>query len=129
MGRRVLINMQDNYTEQLERLIKISSDIFSSSIVNINGFPIASITDEIVDDTKLSAMIAAIYSCGKQLINEMKNGTIEQIFIKSTEGYIIISSAGQNKALMIATDKDWISFDNKDFAKTMPSYLNNPVEL
>ena len=64
-----------------------------------------------------------------ELINEMKNGTIEQIFIKSTEGYIIISSAGQNKALMIATDKDWISFDNKDFTKTMPSYLNNLVEL
>ncbi len=121
--------MQVNYNEQLKRLLKISSDIVSSSIVSINGFPIASITDELVDDIKLSAMIAAIFSCGKELINEMKNGTIEQVFIKSTEGYIIISPAGQNRALMITTDKDWISFDNEEFIKMMPSYLNNPLEL
>ena len=121
--------IQDNYNKQLKRLLKVSSDIVSSSIVSINGFPIASITEDIVDDTKISAMIAAIFSCGKQLINEMKNGTIEQVFIKSTGGYIIISPAGQNKALMISTDKDWIIFDDEEFTKMMPSYLNNPLEL
>jgi len=59
-----------------------------------------------VDDTKISAMTATLLSLSERATIEMKKGNFEQLFIKGSEGYLIVMQAGLSAVLTISTTND-----------------------
>ena len=51
-------------------------------------------------------MTAAILSLGERAAHEMEKGDLEQIFVRGTDGYLLVLAAGMNAVLTVSTTKD-----------------------
>ncbi|MFX1258986.1 MAG: roadblock/LC7 domain-containing protein [Promethearchaeota archaeon] len=74
--------------------------------MSVEGLPIASALPQGVDETRIAAMTAAILSLGERAALEMNKGDLEQIYVKGSDGYMLVLSAGPNAVLTVSTTKD-----------------------
>ncbi|MHA1412394.1 MAG: roadblock/LC7 domain-containing protein [Promethearchaeota archaeon] len=75
-------------------------------MVSAEGLPIASALPQGVDETRIAAMTAALLSLSERAIIEMNKGNFEQLFIKGSDGYLLVLQAGPNAVLTVSTTSD-----------------------
>lgn len=80
-------------------------EIIAVAIISREGLPIASALLKRFDETRITAMTAAILSLVEELIIEMDKGDFDQLCIKGSDGYILILKAGSNALLTVSTTK------------------------
>jgi len=90
----------------LKRLLASIPEVKAASIVSVEGLPIASALPRNVDETRVAAMTAAMLSLGERAAQELEKGELEQVFVRGTDGYIIVMGAGSNAVLTISATKD-----------------------
>ncbi|HBF41159.1 MAG TPA: hypothetical protein DDW19_05160 [Anaerolineaceae bacterium] len=85
----------------MRELQRQSPDIEASAVVSIDGLIIASVLPENVSPDRVAAMSAAMLSLGEGFCRELARGSLEQVHIKGTEGYVILLSAGEKAVLTV----------------------------
>lgn len=90
----------------LKKLLSAIPEVKAAAIVSVEGLPIASALPQGIDETRIAAMTAALLSLAERAIQEMRKGDFEQVYVKGTEGYLLVLSAGQNAVLTVSTTKD-----------------------
>ena len=90
----------------LNKLLGAIPEVTSAAIVSAEGLPIASALPQGVDETRIAAMSAALLSLSKKAITEMSKGNFDQLYIKGSEGYLLVMQAGPNAVLTVSTSKD-----------------------
>ena len=90
----------------LNKLLGTIPEVTSATIVSAEGLPIASALPQGVDETRIAAMSAALLSLSKKAIIEMSKGDFDQLYIKGSEGYLLVMQAGPNAVLTVSTSKD-----------------------
>ena len=90
----------------LNKLLGAIPEVKSAAIVSAEGLPIASALPQGIDETKIAAMTAALLSLSEMAIIEMNKGDFDQIYIKGSEGYLLVMQAGPNAVLTVSTTKD-----------------------
>ncbi len=98
--------MEKKFDDIMKKLFKSNPEIIAAAIISAEGLPIASVLPNGVDDTKISAMTATLLSLSERATIEMKKGNFEQLFIKGSEGYLIVMQAGLSAVLTISTTND-----------------------
>jgi len=81
-------------------------EVKAAAIVSTEGLPIALAFPREVDETRIAAMTTALLSLSERAIIEMKKGDLDQLYIKGSDGYLLILQAGPNAALVVSADKD-----------------------
>lgn len=81
----------DTYDNVLEDFLSISPRGTIAIIISTKGLPIASNFPQDVDDTLISAMLAAIYKMGERSIIECSMDSFVRMLIETEEFNIIIS--------------------------------------
>ena len=84
---------------RLRQMQAISPDIEASAVVSVDGLIIASALPNSVEEDRGSAMSAAMLSLGERIAAELGRGTLEQVYIKGTEGFVMITSIGSEAVL------------------------------
>ena len=92
--------------EILKKLLAAIPEVKAAAIVSVEGLPIASALPQGIDETRIAAMTAAILSLGERAIHEMQKGQFDQIYVKGTDGYLLVLAAGPNAVLTVSTTKD-----------------------
>ena len=90
----------------LKKLLAAIPEVKAAAIVSVEGLPIASALPQGVDETRIAAMTAALLSLAERAVIEMDKGDFIQLFVKGTEGYLLVLSAGMNAVLTVSTTKD-----------------------
>ena len=85
--------------ERLRELQASSPDIEASAIVSVDGLSIASALPQGVEEDRVSAMSAAMLSLGERIATELGRGTLEQVYIKGDNGFIVLISVGTEAVL------------------------------
>ncbi len=85
--------------ERLRELQASSPDIEASAIVSVDGLTIASALPHGAEEDRVSAMSAAMLSLGDRIATELGRGSLEQVYIKGQNGYVILMSVGQEAVL------------------------------
>lgn len=85
--------------ERLRELQASSPDIEASAIVSVDGLTIASALPQGVEEDRVSAMSAAMLSLGERIANELGRGTLDQVYIKGGQGYVVLMSVGEDAVL------------------------------
>jgi len=80
--------------------------ITSALVVSAEGFPIAYALPQGVDETKIAAMTSALLSLSERAIIEMGKGDFDQLYIKGSDGYLLVMQAGPNAVLAVSTTKE-----------------------
>jgi predicted regulator of Ras-like GTPase activity (Roadblock/LC7/MglB family) len=97
-------------TEQLmERLRDLqagSGDVEAAAIVSVDGLTIASALPAGIEDDRVSAMSAAMLSLGERIASELRRGELEQVNVRGDNGYVILTSVGEEAVLTVLARKD-----------------------
>jgi predicted regulator of Ras-like GTPase activity (Roadblock/LC7/MglB family) len=84
---------------RLRDLRAITPDIEASAVVSVDGLTIASDLAADVEEDRVSAMSAAMLSLGERIASELGRGTLDQVYIRGGDGYVILMSIGEDAVL------------------------------
>jgi len=99
-------NTPDSLDDILKRLLGAIPEVKSAAIVSAEGLPIASALPQGIDETRIAAMTAALLSLSERAIIEMGKGDFDQLYIKGSNGYLLVMQAGPNAVLTVSTTKE-----------------------
>ncbi len=85
----------------LNELNGTSADIDASGIVSTDGLMMASQLPAGMDEDRVGAMSAAMLSLGDRTAQELARGTLEQVLIKGENGYVLMTSAGEEAVVTV----------------------------
>lgn len=87
----------------LKDLVTNTPDVEGAAMVSVDGLVIASVLPAGTDEDRVSAMAAALLSLGERTVGELQRGTLEQVYVKGAEGYIVLMQAGTETVLEVIT--------------------------
>ena len=85
--------------DRLRELQASSPDIEASAVVSVDGLTIASALPQGVEEDRVAAMSAAMLSLGERIATELGRGSLEQVYIKGSNGYVMLMSVGEDAVL------------------------------
>lgn len=85
--------------DRLRDMQASSPEIEASAIVSIDGLTIASALPVEVEEDRVSAMSAAMLSLGERIASELGRGSLNQVYIKGEQGFVILMSIGEETVL------------------------------
>ena len=87
--------------DRLRDLQAGAQDIEASAVVSVDGLIMASSLPAGVDEDRISAMSAAMLSLGDRIAIELSRGTLEQVYIKGSDGIIVLMAVGEDAVLTV----------------------------
>jgi hypothetical protein len=87
----------------LSELNGSSADIEASAIVSTDGLMMASLLPANLDEDRVGAMSAALLSLGDRTAKELARGQMDQVLIRGSMGYIVMTYAGTDAVLTVLT--------------------------
>jgi len=91
----------DLLAERLRDLQVSSPDVEAAAIVSIDGLSIASSLPTNIEEDRVSAMSAAMLALGERIASELGRGSLEQVYVKGENGYVILSAIGEEAVLTV----------------------------
>ncbi len=88
-------------TSILSDLNGTSPDIEASSVISTDGLVMAAMLPADMDEDRVGAMSAAILSLGDRTVQELNKGDLEQVLVKGSNGYILMTHAGEEAVLTV----------------------------
>jgi uncharacterized protein len=90
----------------LRNLQMSSPNIEASAVVSVDGLTIASALPQNVEEDRVAAMSAAMLSLGERIASELGRGTLDQVYIKGSGGYVLLMSVGKDAVLTALARED-----------------------
>jgi uncharacterized protein len=87
--------------ELLRGLQTSSADIEASAVISVDGLVMASALPKNLDEERVGAMSAAMLSLGERIAVELGRGLLQQVYVKGSEGYVIVMSVGNEAVLTV----------------------------
>jgi uncharacterized protein len=94
--------MQDT----LRGLRTASPDIVGAAVVSLDGFIIASVLPSEVDEELVAGMAAAMLGVGERIATELMASSMEQVYVRSEKGYVVLNAVGTDSVLVVLTTKE-----------------------
>ena len=85
--------------DRLRDLQASSSDVEASAVVSVDGLTMASALPSDVEEDRVAAMSAAMLSLGERIASELGRGTLDQVYIKGENGFVILMAVGEEAVL------------------------------
>lgn len=92
--------------EILRNLRSVSPDIIGSAMVSTDGFVIASLLPNEIDEELVSGMAAALLGVGERIAHELMGGQMEQTYVRGKQGYVVLNAVGTESLLIVLTTPD-----------------------
>ena len=120
----------DTLDDLLKKLLGAIPEVKSAAIVSAEGLPIASALPQGVDETKIAAMTAALLSLSERAIIEMGRGDFDQLYIKGSKGYLLVTQIGPKAVLLVSTTKDArLGFLEKKMQEILNAFRPESMEV
>ncbi len=117
----------DLLVDRLRDLQASTPDIEASAIVSVDGLIVASALPASVEEDRVSAMSAAMLSLGERIASELGRGVLNQVYIKGSDGYVILMSVGEEAVLTVLARKEaklgLIFLDMRRTAEDLAAFL------
>jgi predicted regulator of Ras-like GTPase activity (Roadblock/LC7/MglB family) len=115
--------------ELLRDMQASSPDIEASSVVSVDGLTIASALPQSVEEDRVAAMSAAMLSLGERIASELGRGSLEQVYIKGANGYVVLIAVRNEAVLTVLARENaklgLLLLDMRRSVNTLTSLLGN----
>ena len=99
------ISRTEQMVSRLKSMQAASPEIVASAVVSVDGLIMASALPTDVEEDRVSAMSAAMLSLGERIAVELGRGSLDQVFIRGDQGYVILTAIGV-EAVLTALARD-----------------------
>ena len=89
----------DQIQQVLKALVTNTPDIEGAAVVSVDGLVLSAVLPAGTDEDRVSAMGAALLSLGDRSAQELQRGTLEQVYVKGSSGYIVLMQVGPEAML------------------------------
>ncbi len=89
----------EQMVNRLRSMQAASPEIIASAVVSVDGLTMASALPTEVEEDRVAAMSAAMLSLGERIASELGRGFLEQVYIRGNEGFVILTSIGEEAVL------------------------------
>ncbi len=96
---KMALSRVDLMVNRLRDMQAATPEIEASAVVSVDGLIIASALPADTEEDRVSAMSAAMLSLGERIAGELGRGTLEQVYIRGDEGYVILTAVGEEAVL------------------------------
>jgi len=96
----------ERMVDRLREMQISTPDIEASAVVSVDGLIMASSLPANVEEDRVSAMSAAMLSLGERISSELGRGLLEQVYIRGDNGYVILTSIGEEAVLTALARKE-----------------------
>jgi predicted regulator of Ras-like GTPase activity (Roadblock/LC7/MglB family) len=100
------LNRNEQMVNRLRSMQAAAPDIEASAIVSVDGLIMASALPVEVEEDRVSAMSAAMLSLGERIAVELGRGGLNQVYIKGSNGFIVLTSVGSEAVLTALARQD-----------------------
>jgi predicted regulator of Ras-like GTPase activity (Roadblock/LC7/MglB family) len=91
--------------QTLEKLKASSADIEAAALVSQEGFIIASVLSENLDEERVAALTAAFQGLAERCGEELGKGKPRQFFLQADLGYIVVMEVTQDACLTVLSSR------------------------
>lgn len=82
------------------RLLRhVMPEVDAAAVISLDGLIMASALPDGMSEDRISAMSAAMLSLGEQINKEMGLGTLEQLYTRGSNGYVVLMAVGKDAVL------------------------------
>lgn len=96
-------------TEKMQDVLRglraASPEIVGAALVSIDGFVIASVLPNEIEEELVSGMAAAMLGVGERISSELMASRLEQTYVRSEKGYVILNAVGEEAVLVVLTTR------------------------
>jgi predicted regulator of Ras-like GTPase activity (Roadblock/LC7/MglB family) len=100
------ISRTEQMVGRLRDLQTSSTDVEASALVSVDGLIMASALPPDVEEDRVSAMSAAMLSLGERIAMELRRGTLDQVYIRGDNGYVLLLDVGEEAVLTVLARKE-----------------------
>ncbi|MCH7662249.1 MAG: roadblock/LC7 domain-containing protein [Chloroflexi bacterium] len=99
-------SLAEKLVSRLREMQSGSPDIIASAVVSVDGLIIASALPGDVEEDRVSAMSAAMHSLGERIAIELGRGSLDEIYIRGEQGYVLLTAVGKEAVLTALTREE-----------------------
>jgi uncharacterized protein len=101
-----VLNRTERIQDVLRALRSASPDIIGSALVSTDGFVMASLLPQEIDEESVSAMAAALLGVGERICGQLMHSNMEQTYVRGGKGYVLLNAVGADSVLVVMTTPD-----------------------
>jgi len=98
--------LQQSVSQQLRSLRTSTPEIIGAVVVTMDGFVVSSVIPSEVDEELIGGMAAALLGVGERISHDLMRAQMEQVYVRSPKGYVIINAITQESALVLLVTRD-----------------------
>lgn len=83
-----------------------SAEIEACAVVSTDGLLMASNFPQGMDEERVAAMTAALLAMADRTSRELRRGSLEQVFVRGSEGLVVMMEAGEEGVLVSLCSKN-----------------------
>lgn len=92
--------------ERLRALLASTPEIEGAALVSDDGLIISSVLAPPAEEDRVAAMSAAMLSLGERIARELGRGSMEQVYIKGSNGFALLTAADEHTVLTIMASNE-----------------------
>lgn len=96
--------------DELNRILRSlqagTPEIEAAAVISQDGLVIASALPQHLDEARVAGMAATLLSLGSRAGTELERGSLEQILIRGTRGYVVVVNAAAGTLLLVLTTQE-----------------------
>jgi uncharacterized protein len=83
-----------------------SPEVIGAAVVNQDGFIVASVVPNEIDEDLIGGMAASLLGVGERISTDLMRSEMEQVYVRSPKGYIIVNAIGEDSALVLLVTRE-----------------------
>ena len=96
----------EKVNEVLRGLRNTSPEVIGACVVSADGFIVASVVPSEIDEDLIGGMAATLLGVGERIATDLMRSTMEQAFVCSAKGYLIVNTVGPNASLVLLVARE-----------------------
>jgi predicted regulator of Ras-like GTPase activity (Roadblock/LC7/MglB family) len=92
--------------EVLRGLRHGTPEVIGAAVVSSEGFIVASVIPNEVDEDLIGGMAASLLGVGERISADLMRSQMEQTYVRSPKGFIVVNSAGPDAVLVLLVAKE-----------------------
>jgi len=96
----------ERISELLRALRQGTPEVIGATVVSSDGFIVASVLPNEVDEDLIGGMSASLLGVGERISADLMKSQMEQTYVRSPKGYIVVNAAGPDAVLVLLVTRE-----------------------
>ena len=96
----------ERISDVLRSLRQSTPEIIGATLVSSDGFIVASVLPNEVDEDVIGGMAASLLGVGERIAADLLDSQMEQTYVRAPKGYIIVNACGPEAMLVLLVTRE-----------------------